>query len=79
MLSSSAPGFFSIADDLAISRLRFVASVPMGTPHETKIYVRLQRIDVIFSIVYRDSDNEWRLVQERRILYFDLADYERLR
>jgi hypothetical protein len=40
---------------------------------------RLQRVDVTFSIVYPDSDNELRLVQERRILYLDLADYERLR
>jgi hypothetical protein len=51
----------------------------MGTPHETEIYVRLQRIDEMFSIVYPDSDNELRFVQERRILYLDLADYERLR
>ena len=50
-----------------------------GTPHETEIYVRLQRVDVMFSIVYPDSDNELRPVQERRILYLDLADYERLR
>jgi hypothetical protein len=40
---------------------------------------RLQRVDVMFSIVYPDSDNELRPVQERRILYLDLADYERLR
>jgi hypothetical protein len=33
----------------------------------------------MFSIVYPDSDNELRPVQERRILYLDLADYERLR
>ena len=50
-----------------------------GTPHETEIYVRLQRVDVMFSIVYPDNDNELRPVQERRILYLDLADYERLR
>lgn len=50
-----------------------------GTPHETEIYVRLQRVDVMFSIVYLDSDNELHPVQERRILYLDLADYERLR
>ena len=50
-----------------------------GTLHETEIYVRLQRVDVMFSIVYPDSDNELRPVQERRILYLDLADYERLR
>ena len=50
-----------------------------GTPHETEIYVRLRRVDVMFSIVYPDSDNELRPVQERRILYLDLADYERLR
>jgi hypothetical protein len=31
-----------------------------GTPHETEIYVRLQRVDVMFSIVYPDSDNELR-------------------
>jgi hypothetical protein len=37
-----------------------------GTPHETEIYVRLQRVDVTFSIAYPDSDNELRLVQERR-------------
>jgi hypothetical protein len=24
-----------------------------GTPHETEIYVRLQRVDGMFSIVYR--------------------------
>jgi hypothetical protein len=51
----------------------------METPHETEIYVRLQRVDVMFSIIYPDSDNELRPVQERRILYLDLADYERLR
>jgi hypothetical protein len=51
----------------------------MGTARETRIYVRLQRVDVMFSIVYPDSDNELRPVQERRILYLDLADYERLR
>jgi hypothetical protein len=42
-------------------------SGPVGTPHETEIYVRLQRVDVMFSIVYPDSDNELRPVQERRI------------
>ena len=47
--------------------------------HGAQIYIRLQRVDVIFSIVYPDSDNEFRPVQERRILYLDLADYERLR
>jgi hypothetical protein len=51
----------------------------MGTLHETEIYVRLQRVDVMFSIVYPDTDNELHPVQERRILYLDLADYERLR
>ena len=50
-----------------------------GTPHETELYGRLQRVDVMFSIVYPDSDNELRPVQERRILYLDLADDERLR
>jgi hypothetical protein len=50
-----------------------------GTPHKTELYVRLQRVDVMFSIVYPDSANELRPVQERRILYLDLADYERLR
>ena len=50
-----------------------------GTPHETEIYVRLQRVDVMFSIVYPDSDNELRPAQERCSLYLDLADYERLR
>ena len=49
------------------------------TPQETEIYVRLQRVDVMFSIVYPDSDNELRPVQERSILYLDLPDYERLR
>jgi hypothetical protein len=34
-----------------------------GTPHETEIYVRLQRADVMFSIVYPHSDNELRPVQ----------------
>jgi hypothetical protein len=33
----------------------------------------------MFSIVYPDSDNELRPVQERRVLYLDLADYERFR
>ena len=51
----------------------------LGAPHEREIYVRLQRVDVMFSIVYPDSDNALRPVQERRILYLDLADYERLR
>jgi hypothetical protein len=41
----------------------------VGTPHETEIYVRLQRVDVMFSIVYPDSDNELCPVQQRRILY----------
>jgi len=50
-----------------------------GTPHETEIYVRLQRVDVMFSIVYPDSDNELRPAEERCSLYLDLADYERLR
>jgi hypothetical protein len=58
---------------------RYLSGVVMGTPHEREIYVRLQRVDVMFSIVYPDSDNELRPVQERRILYLDLADYERLR
>ena len=53
-------------------------SIP-GTPHETENYVRLQRVDVMFSIVYPDRDNELRPDQERRILYLDIADYERLR
>jgi len=44
----------------------------MGTPHETEIYVRLQRVSAMFSIVYPQSDNELRPVQERRILYLDL-------
>jgi hypothetical protein len=43
--------------------------VDKGTPHETEIYVRLQRVDVMFSIVYPDSDNELCPVQQRRILY----------
>jgi hypothetical protein len=55
------------------------ASLLLGTPHETEIYARLQRIDVMFSIVYPDNDNELRPVQERRILYLYLADYESLR
>jgi hypothetical protein len=46
---------------------------------QPEIYVRLQRVDVMFSIVYPDSANKLRPVQERRILYLDLADYERLR
>ena len=33
----------------------------------------------MFSIVYPDSDNELRPIQERRILYLELAEYERLR
>jgi hypothetical protein len=45
-----------------------------GTPHEMEIYVRLQRVDVMFSIVYPDSDNELPAVRERRILYLDLGD-----
>jgi hypothetical protein len=36
-------------------------------------------VDVMFSIVNPDSDNELRPVQERRILHLDLADYDRLR
>ena len=59
--------------------LRQNVSLNLGTPHETEIYVRLQRVDVMFSIVYPDSDNKLRPAQERRILYLDLADYERLR
>ncbi|WP_433985229.1 hypothetical protein RBB78_24810 (plasmid) [Tunturiibacter empetritectus] len=46
----------------------------MGTPHETEIYVRLQRVSAMFSIVYPDSDNELRPIQGRRILYLDLAE-----
>jgi len=34
-----------------------------------EIDVRLQRFDVLFPIIYPDSDNELRPVQERRILY----------
>jgi hypothetical protein len=33
----------------------------------------------MFSQLLSDSDNELRPVQERRILYLDLANYERLR
>jgi len=33
----------------------------------------------MFSIVRPDSGNELRAVYERRILYSNLADYERLR
>ena len=61
------------------TRHRYICRDVFGTPHETEIDVRLQRVDVMFSIVYPDSDNELRPVQERRILYLDLADYERLR
>jgi hypothetical protein len=59
--------------------LRDWGHVLLGTPHETEIYVRLQRVDVMFSIVWPDNDNELHPVQERRSLYLDLADYERLR
>jgi len=62
-----------------MARLDCTGRQDKGTPHETEIYVRLQRVDVMFSIVYPDSDYELRPVQERRILYLDLADYERLR
>jgi len=44
----------------------------MGTPHETEFYVSLQRVDVMFSIVYPDGDNKLRPVQERHILYLVL-------
>jgi len=30
---------------------RPVVALYLGTPHETEIYVRLQRVDVMFSIV----------------------------
>ena len=51
-----------------------------GWGHLTKRkFMCVCRVDVMFSIVYPDSDNELRPVQERRILYVDLADYERLR
>jgi len=58
-------------------RYRSAKSI-LGTPHETEIYVRLQRVDVMFSIVSPDSYNESRPVQDRRIPYLDIADYERL-
>jgi hypothetical protein len=37
---------------------------------------RLQRVDVMFSIVYPDSDNELRPVQERRVIYLDLCRFQ---
>ena len=66
-----------VACALCIARPNSSGGLPLcllGTPHETEIYVRLRRVDVMFSIVYPDSDNELRPIQERRILYLDLAD-----
>jgi hypothetical protein len=44
-----------------VSQSRPPDSTVFGTPHETEIYVRLQRVDVMFSMVYPDSDNELKL------------------
>ena len=62
-----------------VRELRSPGFVRGALSNECPYRDRLQRVSAMFSIVYPDSDNELRPVQEQRILYLDLADYERLR